>query len=389
MPSAYPQRALTVLLLFGTLSAAMALLSSSLIFQLPSGRAAPGAGGGRGALPEAVAAAVLPVSAVLAALCLVLNVSCLLLCLLHGYCSTELGRGRPGPERAVWFLLDSRSIRHAAIGLFCCGVCLYLTALALLMLLLFEPQAGIASACVLTSGILVLLLSLLHALLRASRAAQISRGPEPPQALHENGSAQPGHGSDLGRDGAAAPRRHPGETPWEFCFPPFLEGRSRPGSASSSNPSSRSKELPRESQWELSRSKELPRESQWELSRSKELPRECQDWSRSKELPRESQWELSRSKELPRECQDWSRSKELPRECQDWSRSKEFLRESQWELSRIQDSPRQCQAQAWSRTHRTLLDSGLLQEQGNPWNVTSGEMRNAVSHRATKDSTLV
>ncbi|NXV56994.1 TM221 protein, partial [Molothrus ater] len=171
------------------------------IFQLPSGRAAPGAGGGRGALPEPVAAAVLPVSAVLAALCLVLNVSCLLLCLLHGYCSTELGRGRPGPERAVWFLLDSRSIRHAAIGLFCCGVCLYLTgkaplcsappaALALLMLLLFEPQAGIASACVLTSGILVLLLSLLHALLRASRAAQISRGPEPPQALHENGSAQ-------------------------------------------------------------------------------------------------------------------------------------------------------------------------------------------------------
>nr|XP_054506252.1 transmembrane protein 221 [Agelaius phoeniceus] len=307
MPSAYPQRALTVLLLFGTLSAAMALLSSSLIFQLPSGRAAPGAGGGRGALPEPVAAAVLPVSAVLAALCLVLNVSCLLLCLLHGYCSTELGRGRPGPERAVWFLLDSRSVRHAAIGLFCCGVCLYLTALALLMLLLFEPQAGIASACVLTSGILVLLLSLLHALLRASRVAQISRippisrGPEPPQALYENGSAQRGPGSDLGRDGAAAPRRRPGETPREFSFPALLEGRSRPGSASSSNPSSRSKELPRESQ----------------------------------------------SKEFPRECQDWS------------------------------------------RTHRTLLEPGLLQEQGNPWNVTSGEMRDAVSHRATKDSTLV
>ncbi|NXV58708.1 TM221 protein, partial [Molothrus ater] len=179
------------------------------IFQLPSGRAAPGAGGGRGALPEPVAAAVLPVSAVLAALCLVLNVSCLLLCLLHGYCSTELGRGRPGPERAPLCSAPP-------------------AALALLMLLLFEPQAGIASACVLTSGILVLLLSLLHALLRASRAAQISRGPEPPQALHENGSAQPGHGSDLGRDGAAAPRRRPGETPREFCFPPFLEGRSRP-----------------------------------------------------------------------------------------------------------------------------------------------------------------
>uniref|UniRef100_A0A8C3QCQ2 Uncharacterized protein n=1 Tax=Geospiza parvula TaxID=87175 RepID=A0A8C3QCQ2_GEOPR len=200
MPSAYPQRALTVLLLFGTLSAAMALLSSSLIFQLPSGRAAPGAG----ALPGPVAAAVLPVSAVLAALCLVLNVSCLLLCLLHGYFSTELGRGA-----ALWFLLDSRSVRHAAIGLFCCGVCLYLTALALFMLLLFQLEAAIASACILTSGILVLLISLLHVLLRASHISQISRisqGPEPSQALYENDSAQPGHGSDLDRNAAAPPR---------------------------------------------------------------------------------------------------------------------------------------------------------------------------------------
>ncbi|KAM3656804.1 transmembrane protein 221 [Ammospiza maritima maritima] len=347
MPSAYPQRALTVLLLFGTLSAAMALLSSSLIFQLPSGRAAPGAG----ALPEPVAAAVLPVSAVLAALCLVLNVSCLLLCLLHGYFSTELGRGQRGPERALWFLLDSRSVRHAAIGLFCCGVCLYLTALALSVLLLLQLEAGIASACVLTAAVLLLLLSLLHALLRAARS---SRGSEPPQALHENDSAQPGPGT------AAAPRPCR-EIHREFSFPPSLERKSRPGSASSSNPSSGSKELPRESQWELSRSKELPRESQWELSRSKELPRE-------------SQWELSRSKEF---------------QCQDWSRNTEFPKESQWELSRSKEFPRRSQSQDWSRTHRTLLDSGLLQEQGHPWNVTSREMSNVMSHRATKDSTLV
>ncbi|XP_059345959.1 transmembrane protein 221 [Ammospiza nelsoni] len=280
MPSAYPQRALTVLLLFGTLSAAMALLSSSLIFQLPSGRAAPGA------LPEPVAAAVLPVSAVLAALCLVLNVSCLLLCLLHGYFGTELGRGQRGPERALWFLLDSRSVRHAAIGLFCCGVCLYLTALALCVLLLLQLEAGIASACILTAAVLLLLLSLLPALLRAARS---SRGSEPPQALHENDSAQPGPGT------AAAPRPCR-EIHREFSFPPSLERKSRPGSASSSNPSSGSKELPRESQ---------------------------------------------------------------------------------------------SQSQDWSRTHRTLLDSGLLQEQGHPWNVTSREMSNVMSHRATKDSTLV
>ncbi|KAM6993165.1 transmembrane protein 221 [Passerculus sandwichensis] len=434
MPSAYPQRALTVLLLFGTLSAAMALLSSSLIFQLPSGRAAPAAG----ALPEPVAAAVLPVSAALAALCLVLNVSCLLLCLLHGYFSTELGRGQRGAERALWFLLDSRSVRHAAIGLFCCGVCLYLTALALSMLLLFQLEAGVASACILTSGILVLLLSLLHALLRASRISrisQISQGPEPPQALYENDSAQPGPAP------AAAPRPCR-EIHREFSFPPSLERKSRPGSAASSNPSSGSKELPRDSQWELSRSKEFPKESQWELSRSKEF--QCQDWSRntefpkesqwelsrskelprdsqwelsrskefpkesqwelsrSKEFPRESQWELSRSKEFPREsqwelsrskefqCQDWSRNTEFPKEShQDWSRNTEFPKESHQELSRSKELPRGSQSRDWSRTHGTLLDSGLLQEQGHPWNVTGRQMSNAMSHRATKDSTLV
>ncbi|NWT77172.1 TM221 protein, partial [Prunella himalayana] len=207
------------------------------IFQLPSGRAAPGAGGGHGALPEPVAAALLPVSAVLAALCLVLNVSCLLLCLLHGYCSTELCRGQPGPERADWFLLDSRSVRHAAIGLFCCGLCLYLTgkvalcsappaALALFMLLLFELEAAIASACILTSGILVLLISVLHALLRASQISQISqisRGSELSQALYENDSAQPG---DLSNKNPAAPARPRPEIQREFSFPPCLEGKS-------------------------------------------------------------------------------------------------------------------------------------------------------------------
>ncbi|NWW68567.1 TM221 protein, partial [Ifrita kowaldi] len=203
------------------------------IFQLPSGRASPGgaagAGGGRGALPEPVAAAVLPVSAVLAALCLVLNVSCLLLCLLHGYFSTELCRGQPRPDRADWFLLDSRSVRHAAIGLFCCGVCLYLTgkSLALFMLLLFEPEAGIASACILASGILVLLITLLHALLRASQISQRSL-PEPSQALYENDSAPhgDGSGSDLGNKSAAPPRPRP-EIHREFSFPPFLERKSQ------------------------------------------------------------------------------------------------------------------------------------------------------------------
>uniref|UniRef100_A0A8B9EZ47 Transmembrane protein 221 n=1 Tax=Amazona collaria TaxID=241587 RepID=A0A8B9EZ47_9PSIT len=192
MPAAYPQRALTVLLLFGTLAAAMALLASSLIFQLPAGRIGPGAGPGRGALPEPAAAVLLPVSAVLAALCLVLNVSCLLLCLLHGYFSTELCRGQPGPDRADWFLLDSRTVRHAAIGLFCCGVSVYLTALAIYMLLLFELEAGIASACILSSGIIVLLITVTHALVRASQVSRRGRS-EVSHTLYENDSAQSQH----------------------------------------------------------------------------------------------------------------------------------------------------------------------------------------------------
>ncbi|NXN78465.1 TM221 protein, partial [Bombycilla garrulus] len=94
-------------------------------------------------------------------------------------------------------------------------------ALALFMLLLFEPEAGIASACVLTSGILVLLLSVLHAS-QISRASRIPR-PEHPGALYENDGAQPGDKN--------VPQTR--ETRREFSFPIFLQRKSRPGSASS------------------------------------------------------------------------------------------------------------------------------------------------------------
>ncbi|NXO46176.1 TM221 protein, partial [Locustella ochotensis] len=124
--------------------------------------------------------------------------------------------------RADWFLLDSRSVRHAALGLFCCGLCLYLTALALSMLLLFQLEAGIASACILTSGILLLLLSALHALLRASRTSRTSRTArsEPSQALYENGSAQSGDSPDPNTKTPAPP---PAGIHREFSLPPFPE----------------------------------------------------------------------------------------------------------------------------------------------------------------------
>ncbi|XP_010223864.1 PREDICTED: transmembrane protein 221, partial [Tinamus guttatus] len=135
---------------------------------------------------------------------------------------------------ADWFLLDSRSIRHAALGLFCCGVSVYLTALAIYMLLLFELEAGIASACILCSGILVLLLAVTHALLRASR---IARRAEASHTLYENDSAQgaeaPGDDPSSKSTAVSRPEIHR-----EFSFPPFLERKAQPDSAGGSDLSS-------------------------------------------------------------------------------------------------------------------------------------------------------
>ncbi|XP_010113759.1 PREDICTED: transmembrane protein 221, partial [Chlamydotis macqueenii] len=134
---------------------------------------------------------------------------------------------------ADWFLLDSRTVRHAAIGLFCCGVSVYLTALAIYMLLLFELEAGIASACILSSGVIVLLITVTHALVRASQVSLRSRS-EVSHTLYENDSAQHGESStsDLNNKNTAAPRP---EIHREFSFPPFLEQKSQLGSPDSSN----------------------------------------------------------------------------------------------------------------------------------------------------------
>ncbi|NXT91025.1 TM221 protein, partial [Anhinga rufa] len=136
--------------------------------------------------------------------------------------------------RADWFLLDSRTVRHAAIGLFCCGVSVYLTGkcsfpttLAIYMLLLFELEAGIASACILSSGIIVLLITVTHALVRASQVSRRSRS-EVSHTLYENDSAQHGESStsDLNNKNVAAPQPRP-EIHREFSFPPFLERKSQ------------------------------------------------------------------------------------------------------------------------------------------------------------------
>uniref|UniRef100_A0A8C6WLE8 Si:ch211-125m10.6 n=1 Tax=Neogobius melanostomus TaxID=47308 RepID=A0A8C6WLE8_9GOBI len=172
MANSYSQRSLIVLSLQGVLSAIMSLLSVILIFQLESQQAAVTSPHKASLLPAGVWAVLQPVATVFSALSLTLNLSSVVVCLLHGYFSTEVCRGDKDTERADWFLLDSSVLRHVAIGLFCMGISVYLAAMSIFMLLIFEVETGVASACVLSSGILILLIVVIAVLVKASHTAK-------------------------------------------------------------------------------------------------------------------------------------------------------------------------------------------------------------------------
>ncbi|XP_068615452.1 transmembrane protein 221-like [Brachionichthys hirsutus] len=172
----YSQRSLIVLSFFGILSAIMSVLSVVLIFQLHSVRESPSSSSTSAVLPAHVWAVLLPVSTVLSVLSLTLQLSSVVVCLLHSYISTEVCRGAQDTERADRFLLDSRAVRHVAIGLFCLGVSVYLAAMSIFMLLVSEVETGIASACVLSSGILILLVVVIHSLAKASQSSKYYHG---------------------------------------------------------------------------------------------------------------------------------------------------------------------------------------------------------------------
>ncbi|KAF7662976.1 hypothetical protein LDENG_00221090 [Lucifuga dentata] len=191
MTHAYGQRSLMVLSLLGILSAIMCVLSAILLFQLQSPQTVKNSPSSSSAVvPAAVWAVLLPVSTVLSALSLTLHLSSVVVCLLHSYLSTEVCKGEQDTERADWFLLDSRGIRHVAIGLFCLGASVYLAAMSIYMLLTCEVEMGIASACVLSSGILILLVTVIHMLVKASRAARHHHGDRLETLYHnEHGSS--------------------------------------------------------------------------------------------------------------------------------------------------------------------------------------------------------
>ncbi|KAM8960144.1 transmembrane protein 221 [Pelodytes ibericus] len=225
MPSHYSHQSLTVLALFGVLAAIMASLSVILIFQIQStakqGDHTAGLGPGAGRV-------LLPASVVLAALCLALNTSCFLLCLLHSYFTAEVCREDPESGKGDWFLLNNRSVRQSAVCLFCLGISLYFAALSLYMLILFEIETGIASSCILTLGSIFMIVTVSHTLHKASQVTHHSRD-QLPSTLFENDSA---HGedlndsvpsTDLSNSKDMSPVRPRPEIHREFSYPPYIQ----------------------------------------------------------------------------------------------------------------------------------------------------------------------
>ncbi|XP_026109335.1 transmembrane protein 221 [Carassius auratus] len=184
MTQSYSQRSLVVLAFLGISSAIMSVLSVILIFQLQTQQAVIKDSSPLGS--SEITAVLKPVSTVLSALSLTLNLSSVVVCLLHSYFATEICRGEPDTQRADWFLLDSRVVRHVTIGLFCLGVSVYLAAMSIYMLLVFEVETGIASVCVLSSGVLVLLLIVIHSSIRAAHTAKHFHNEHAHTMYHSN-----------------------------------------------------------------------------------------------------------------------------------------------------------------------------------------------------------
>ncbi|XP_023563416.1 transmembrane protein 221 isoform X2 [Octodon degus] len=166
MARSFGGRVLVSLTLLVMPAAVLAALGAQLLFQLQAGRAE--LRGAEPGLPADAAGALLPLAAALAALAMLLGLAGALLAALLGHLGSELAAS--GPGRSDWFFHDCRRLRHLALGLFCCGVSVYLAALAIYTLLLFEIEAGAAAASILGSGALLLVAVLTHALLRAARS---------------------------------------------------------------------------------------------------------------------------------------------------------------------------------------------------------------------------
>lgn len=97
MTHSYSQRSLVVLAFLGILSAIMSVLSVILICQLQTQQVV--LKDSPTFVSSEITAVLLPVSTVLSALSLTLNLSSVVVCLLHSYFATEICRGEPDTQR--------------------------------------------------------------------------------------------------------------------------------------------------------------------------------------------------------------------------------------------------------------------------------------------------
>lgn len=97
----YSQRSLIVLSLLGILSAVMSVLSVLLIFQLQARQAVAKESppSTSAVIPDYIWSVLPPVSAVLSALSLSLHSGSVVVCLLHGYFSTEVCKDEQDSDR--------------------------------------------------------------------------------------------------------------------------------------------------------------------------------------------------------------------------------------------------------------------------------------------------
>ncbi|KAM5238198.1 transmembrane protein 221 [Ctenodactylus gundi] len=216
MARSYGGRVLDAMALLGVPAAVLSVLGAQLLFQLQAGGAEL-RGARADGVPEAAAGALVPLATALAALALLLGLACLLPVALCGHLGSELARG-PGPDRSDWFFYDCRVLRHVTLGLFCCGVAVYLAALSIYALLLFEIETGVAAASILGSGTLVLVAVMTHVLLRAARAAR--RGlRDVSSPAFEDEPAHPAAGSKAGSRAQPPQGTHP-QSPFSSCLGP-------------------------------------------------------------------------------------------------------------------------------------------------------------------------
>ncbi|KAG7487984.1 hypothetical protein MATL_G00029370 [Megalops atlanticus] len=115
--------------------------------------------------------------------------------------------------------------------------------MSIYMLLVFEVETGIASACVLGSGILVLLVIVAHSLVRAACSARHYHGELPDTMYQNDHESCPGvRPSDLGLGDKPKKHRSRSNMHRQFSYPPCADPKQQYSSHSGSHSHASDKE---------------------------------------------------------------------------------------------------------------------------------------------------